>query len=167
VTRTTDAGRAAVAVSLVAGVALALVAMRAVRGQPGGPAKLSVTSAVVSEGEDVAAGYLTIENKGGSDRLAGVTSDAGTVAIHRTTNRNGTDVMEPSAAVPIGAGATVRLAPGGTHLMIEPLRQPLRPGEEITLTLRFAHSDPVTVRASVASYSEIASSLEGSSGASP
>ena len=49
--------------------------------------------------------------------------------------------------------------------MIEPLRRPLQPGDQVTLTLQFEQSSPLTVTASVASYSAIASSLDGRVGA--
>ena len=44
--------------------------------------------------------------------------------------------------------------------MIEPLRRPLQPGDQVTLTLQFEQSSPLTVTASVASYSAIAASLD-------
>ena len=122
-------------------------------------------SAVVSEGDDVAAGYLTIRNTGGPDTLVGVTTDVGDATLHRTVERGGSETMDVAGSVPIGGGATVRLAPGGTHVMVEPLRRPLMPGDQVTLTLQFRRSSPLTVTASVASYSAIASSLDG--GAAP
>ena len=164
-TRSTDptvARRAVVGSAVVVGVVVVAIVVFGLvrRGEPSGAPRLTVTSAAVSEGEDVAAGYVTITNTGGPDALVGVTTDVGAASIHRTVDRGGTETMDPAASVPIKGGATVRLAPGGTHVMIEPLRHSLQPGDQVTLTLQFGRSSPLTVTASVESYSAIAASLD-------
>jgi periplasmic copper chaperone A len=45
----------------------------------------------------------------------------------------------------IPAHGTVRLAPGGYHVMFTHLTKPLTKGEKVQATLTFAHAGPVTV----------------------
>jgi copper(I)-binding protein len=42
------------------------------------------------------------------------------------------------------------MAPGGYHIMLLGLKQPLIQGEQVPLTLTFEHAGPVTVQASIA-----------------
>ena len=60
----------------------------------------------------------------------------------------------PSIEVP--AGGTVALQPGGLHIMLMGLKQPLREGETFPLTLTFAHAGAVTVEVPVKSVGEMA-----------
>jgi copper(I)-binding protein len=43
--------------------------------------------------------------------------------------------MRPLERVELPAGKTVKLAPGGMHLMLEELRQPLKAGDRLPLVL--------------------------------
>ena len=45
--------------------------------------------------------------------------------------------MRRVAKLQVPAGEEVALKPGGTHLMLMELRQPLRDGDEVELVLRF------------------------------
>ncbi len=51
--------------------------------------------------------------------------------------------MRPVEAIPVAAGGTVTLAPGGLHMMLIGLRQALKPGDSFPLTLRFEKAGPV------------------------
>lgn len=57
--------------------------------------------------------------------------------------------MHPVQRLPIAAGATIRLAPGGYHLMLVGLRRELTPGMRIPLLLRFSRAGIVRVTAVV------------------
>jgi hypothetical protein len=46
--------------------------------------------------------------------------------------------MRAVAFIAVPAHASVTLAPGGYHLMLEHVRRPLRPGERVSVSLRFA-----------------------------
>jgi copper(I)-binding protein len=48
--------------------------------------------------------------------------------------------MRPLTAIDIPAGQTVTLSPGGTHIMLLGLTQPLREGQSFPLTLSFDHA---------------------------
>jgi copper(I)-binding protein len=53
----------------------------------------------------------------------------------------------PSVSIP--AGKTVTFAPGGYHIMLTGLKQPLIAGQSFPLTVTFAHAGPVTVEVKV------------------
>ena len=55
----------------------------------------------------------------------------------------------PGDGVGVAAGGTVRLSPGGYHVMIEELTRPLPPGSAIRLTLKFERQGAVTITAPV------------------
>jgi copper(I)-binding protein len=47
--------------------------------------------------------------------------------------------------LPIPAGGSLALTPGGTHLMLIGLQEPLQAGGEVMLTLEFADAAPIDV----------------------
>jgi len=99
-------------------------------------------------GAKIGGGYLTIENKGTSpDRLVAVNGDiAGKIEVHEMTMKNGVMNMRPlEKGLPIGPGKTVKLAPGGYHLMMMDLKHPLKQGDKVPLTLRFEKAGKVMV----------------------
>jgi hypothetical protein len=96
----------------------------------------------------VAGGFLTIENTGTEpDRLVSAISDiAGDTQIHEMAMEG--DVMKMRQLVdglPIPAGGTVVLAPGGFHIMFMGLKQSLVEGETVTVTLTFEKAGTVDV----------------------
>ena len=100
---------------------------------------------------DVAAAYLTVRNAGAAaDSLESAYSGAaGTATLHGQPG-----VVEPSAhqasgPVPVPAGETVTLAPGRGHIMLAGLTGTLRPGDKVSLLLRFARAGQVLVEAPV------------------
>ena len=97
-------------------------------------------------GAKIAGGYLTIENKGAApDRLISGAGDvAGKVEIHEMAMNNGVMTMRPlDKGLPIEPGKTVKLAPGGYHLMLMDLKSPLKQGDKVPLTLKFEKAGEV------------------------
>lgn len=94
-----------------------------------------------------AAAYVTIRNTGQSTvRLAAVTTPAARRAmIHETEMRDGIAGMRHVMSVNVAAGQTVRLKPGGRHIMLMGLAAPLKAGATFPLTLKFRKRAPVTV----------------------
>jgi copper(I)-binding protein len=91
-------------------------------------------------GAKVAGGYLTIENKGSAaDRLIGGSADvADKVQVHEMAMNNGVMTMRPlDQGLTIEPGKTVKLAPGGYHLMLLDLKSPLKRGDKVPVTLEF------------------------------
>ena len=98
----------------------------------------------------VGGGYMTITNAGTTDdRLLAVevASDvAGLVQLHEMAMDGGVMRMGPlEDGVPVPAGETVTLAPGGLHVMFMDLRAGLDAGTEVPATLVFEAAGPVDV----------------------
>jgi hypothetical protein len=103
-------------------------------------------SRATPNGAKIAGGYLTIENKGTTpDRLVGGSADiAGKVEVHEMSTTNGVMTMRPlDKGLAIEPGKTVKLAPGGYHLMIMDLKGPLKQGEKVPVTLEFEKAGKV------------------------
>jgi copper(I)-binding protein len=99
-------------------------------------------------GAKVAGGYLTIENKGSTpDRLvSGSTNAAKKIEIHEMAMNNGVMTMRPSdGGLAIEPGKTVKLAPGGYHLMFQELNSPIKQGDTVAVTLKFEKAGQVEV----------------------
>jgi copper(I)-binding protein len=93
------------------------------------------------------AGFITIHNAGSQpDRLVSATSPvARTVELHTHVRDGEVMRMRPVAGIPVPPGETVELRPGGQHLMLIGLTEPLRQGTEVPLTLRFERTGEVQV----------------------
>jgi len=99
------------------------------------------------------AGFMTLRNNGAApDRLVSAASPAARVVELHTHIREG-DVMRmrPVADIPVPPGQTVHLRPGGLHIMLIGLTEPLRQGASVPLTLRFERAGEVQVTLSVES----------------
>lgn len=99
-------------------------------------------------GAKIGGGYLTIENKGSTpDRLLGGSTDAaGRVEVHQMTTKDGVMTMRPLGdGLTIDPGKTVKLAPGGYHLMMFDLKNPLKQGDTVPVTLKFEKAGEVKV----------------------
>jgi copper(I)-binding protein len=97
-------------------------------------------------GAKVGGGFLTIENKGSApDRLIGGSADiAEKVQVHQMTANNGVMTMRPlDDGLTIEPGKTVKLAPGGYHLMMLNLKSPLKQGDKVPVTLEFEKAGKV------------------------
>ena len=99
------------------------------------------------KGADVGAGYFVVHNNGAApDTLTGGSADFATVGIHEMKTEGGVMKMaEMTNGLDIPAHGTLRLAPGGYHMMFTHLTKPLTKGEKVQATLTFAHAGPVTV----------------------
>jgi copper(I)-binding protein len=99
-------------------------------------------------GAKVGGGYLTIENKGSApDRLIGGSADvADKVQVHEMAMNNGVMTMRPlDKGLVIEPGKTVKLAPGGYHLMLLDLKSPLKQGDKLPVTLEFERAGKVSL----------------------
>ena len=97
-------------------------------------------------GAKVGGGYLTIQNKGSTaDRLVGGAADvADKVQVHEMATTNGVMTMRPlDKGLSIEPGKTVKLAPGGYHLMLLDLKSPLKQGDKVPVTLEFEKAGKV------------------------
>ena len=96
--------------------------------------------------------FLGIQNLStAADELTGIqTSAAETTEIHETSiDAAGMSQMLKKDMVPIPAKGRAELAPGGAHAMLLDLKQPLKPGQRVPLTLRFAKAGQIRVSAEI------------------
>jgi copper(I)-binding protein len=97
-------------------------------------------------GAKIAGGYLTIENKGSApDRLIGGAADVSDkIEVHEMAMNNGVMTMRQlDKGLTIEPGKTVKLAPGGYHLMLLDLKSPLKQGDKVPVTLEFEKAGKV------------------------
>lgn len=95
----------------------------------------------------VAAVYVPLLNTGKTeDTLTEVETPAAEKAqFHETTMENGVAKMRPLNEVKLPPGQKVKFAPGGLHIMLFGLKEPLKDGARIPLTLRFAKAGEIQV----------------------
>lgn len=102
-------------------------------------------------GVTVGAAYLEIRAGEGGDKLVGISSPAaGSVELHTSTDENGIMRMRRLDAIEIKSGATRLFAPSGDHIMLLGLKEPLKEGGRLPLTLSFEKSGEIEVEAAVA-----------------
>jgi copper(I)-binding protein len=104
------------------------------------------------KGSAVAGAYMTISNKGTvSDRLVGGSSAvAGQFEVHSMVMEQGVAKMRPvEGGLEIKPGETVELKPGGFHVMLTGLKQPLEKGQKVKGTLEFEKAGKVDIEYTV------------------
>lgn len=98
-------------------------------------------SSVVSLDGTTTAVYMSIANAGSKPAgLVGASSTKATSVQLQNTPTGGANstAITTVDSIPIAAGATVALAPGGYHLTVVGLSAPLRIGDTLPLTLQFS-----------------------------
>ncbi|HEX5091929.1 MAG TPA: copper chaperone PCu(A)C [Burkholderiales bacterium] len=108
-------------------------------------------------GQDTTGAFLSITSKQDA-RLVGVrTPAAGMAELHRSTMEGGVMRMRPVESLLLPAGTPVELKPGGYHLMLMHVKQALKEGGKVPLTLEIVGADgkreSVTVEAPVLAIS--------------
>ncbi len=96
--------------------------------------------------------YVTIRNKGGEpEMLVGVeTPVAARPEVHQMEEEGGVMKMHAAGPLEIPPGGELRLEPGGLHIMLMQLQQPLEEGGQVPLTLVFEKAGEITVSAPIA-----------------
>ncbi|MER6329029.1 copper chaperone PCu(A)C [Streptomyces sp. NPDC001034] len=127
------------------------LALTGCSGSGASKAELSVSGSYMPQpvSADMAAGFLTITNKGGTkDELTSVSSNAaGQVTMHSTVGGE----MREQSSFAIPAHGRLVFRSGANHLMFEQLRHRPRQGQTVELKLTFAKSGPLTVEMPVKS----------------
>lgn len=110
--------------------------------------------------------YLTIVNRASlPDRLVAASTPAAARTDLHVTRRDGDIVrMRRVEDVEIPAGEAVAFSPGGAHIMLTGLHEPLREGDRFELTLEFETAGPVTVDVPVMSITAGAETGEDGEG---
>lgn len=98
-------------------------------------------------GQQVAGGFMKIENKGAADQLVSASSPvAGEVQLHEMAMDGNVMKMRQVKDIPVPAGGAVELKPGGLHLMFMNIKAPLAAGETVPVKLKFAKAGEVEVK---------------------
>ena len=91
--------------------------------------------------QKVTGAFMEITGKNAARLLRVDSPVAAAVEIHNMTMQNGVMKMFPVDGIDVPAGKTVKLAPGGYHVMMMGLKQQMKPGERVPLTLTFELAD--------------------------
>jgi copper(I)-binding protein len=92
-------------------------------------------------GQKVAAAYMELTSKQNSFLTSVASPAAGAVELHSTSVDGGVAKMRPVGRIELPGGKPVKLAPGGLHIMLVDLKQPLKPGDKVPLTLTVQRDD--------------------------
>jgi periplasmic copper chaperone A len=97
------------------------------------------------------AAFVTLSNQSGeADRIVGAeTPIAAKAELHTHMMDNGVAKMRPVAAVDLAAGETATMEPGGLHVMLLGLTEPLTEGMSFPVTLILERSGPIQVEVMV------------------
>lgn len=88
-------------------------------------------------GQTVVGGYLDITSRDADATLVSASSPvAGVTELHEMSMKEGVMVMRPVPYIRLPKGQTVKLKPGGLHLMLIDLKRPLKAGDKVPLTLK-------------------------------
>jgi len=95
--------------------------------------------------------YFTLQNPGDqTDRLVAVhTPRAKKAELHTHVHEGELMRMKQIDSVEVPANGKVEFKPGGSHVMLFELSEPLVAGEQFPLTLKFEHAGEVTVNVKI------------------
>jgi copper(I)-binding protein len=95
--------------------------------------------------------YLDIKNTGHElVTLTKVSSPIGDAMMHESMEHDGMMHMQPLATQQIKPGASLSFSPGHNHIMVDGLKQALKVGDSVKLTLHFANDKSTTINVPVA-----------------
>ncbi|NWG87514.1 MAG: copper chaperone PCu(A)C [Hydrogenophilaceae bacterium] len=86
-------------------------------------------------GQNVGGVFMTLTADGDLSLVGGSSPAAGTVEQHTKRIDQGMMVMRKIDNIALPKGKKVELAPGGLHIMLIGLKNPLKAGEQVPLTL--------------------------------
>lgn len=107
--------------------------------------------------QNAGAGYMMIAGGDSGDQLVGVSVDSSVAAmaeLHETSmimSDDGTDMMSMQmiSSISIPANGEVALEPGGYHVMMMNLTEPLVVGSEFVITLTFENAGDIDITVEV------------------
>lgn len=93
------------------------------------------------------AGYVQIDNKAKQgDRLVSASaSGVNRVELHTIITENGVAKMREVTGIDVPASGSVKLSPGGFHIMFLGLTEPFKAGATVPVTLKFEKAGEVKV----------------------
>ncbi|EXI77649.1 MAG: hypothetical protein AW12_03103 [Candidatus Accumulibacter sp. BA-94] len=87
-------------------------------------------------GQKATGAFLEITSKSGATLVGAASPVAGVSEIHEMKMDGGIMKMRAVERLQLPAGKPVQLAPGGYHVMLLNLKQPLKRGDSVALTLQ-------------------------------
>lgn len=139
-------------IMLLTGILLSVSAMAADSGITVDDAWARATA----PGQDSGSVQFSIASKKAAKLVAIASPVAGAVEIHSMTHENGKMKMRAVESLALPAGKVVDLGKNGNHAMLIGLKQPLKAGDSVplTLTIEFAdkHKATVEVKAEVMTH---------------
>jgi copper(I)-binding protein len=131
-----------------------------------GPISIYDAFAPASPASDVASVYFTVVNNSAeADTLSRVSITEGHAHLHEVLTEDDRTRMSPVAAVPVPGHGTLRLAPGGYHIMLTSMGVPLKPGDTTRIALEFARAGTLNLEVAVLTYTEVVERLQASESA--
>ncbi|MEH6827514.1 copper chaperone PCu(A)C [Parasphingorhabdus sp.] len=107
------------------------------------------------------AGYMNLHGGRVDVALVGVTSDdVLRMEMHETVEKDGMASMAKLKSIPVPAGKTVKLEPGGKHLMIWGVGEGSKKRGLLTMTLIYSNNDRIEINAVVKNAGEAAPAVE-------
>ena len=98
---------------------------------------------------ETGAAYLTIVSPVPDELVSASSPVAKKVGLHTMTMEGNVMKMRPLDKVDVPANQPVTLKPGGVHIMLEGLNEPLQPGKSFPLTLSFEKAGQKQVEVAV------------------
>jgi len=92
-------------------------------------------------GQSVAAGYMTITSDSETELTGGTTAIAESIEVHEMRMQGDIMKMRKLEKLVIKPGHPVTLSPSGYHLMLGNIKQPMKAGDTIPVTLSFRNLD--------------------------
>jgi len=114
----------------------------------GSVAVVNAYTRATAPGQQVAGGFLKIENKANiPDQLVSASSPAaGEVQLHEMAMDGNVMKMRQVKDIPIPADGSVELKPGGYHLMFLNLKGPFVAGQTVPVKLKFAKAGEMELK---------------------
>ena len=108
-----------------------------------------------AQGENSAVYFVLQNDSREQDELIDVSSDlADSVEMHESSMAAGTDVMQMKQvySVALDEGSEVAFVPGGLHVMLVGVKNELKIGDVVEITLHFRNHANIPVNVSVAEF---------------
>ena len=108
-----------------------------------------------AQGENGAIYFVLQNDSREQDELIDVSSDlADSVEMHESSMMEGTDVMQMNRvnSVALDGGSEVAFVPGGLHVMLVGVKNELKIGDVVEITLHFRNHADIPVNVSVAEF---------------
>lgn len=95
-------------------------------------------------GQKTSAAYMELESQDATWLVKVESPVARRAELHSMSMENGVMKMRKLKELPLPARTTVKLEPGGNHIMLFDLKQPLKAGDDLTLKLTLRNADKKT-----------------------